>query len=167
MPPFDHTQLRPVLRCAADCPFRPPPALRRSAQHASSDLPAITEDLFRLLGALEALCEDRIARGIEREHAAQIQAQLRYRMTRLVRRRVEGAAGAVLFAYTDRMNSNSNERGTSSEGLEDRREEMGRVGWALHACVWAPALEGRACVPGCMRAHARLARARPGWGTAG
>lgn len=161
MPPFDHTQPRPVLCCAADCPFRPPPALRRSAQHVSSDLPAITEDLFRLLGALEALCEDRIARGIEREHAAQIQAQLRYRMTRLVRRRVEGAAGAVIFAYNDRMNSN--ERGKSSEGLEERREEMERVGWALHACVWAAALEGRACVVGCMHAHAGLTRARLGW----
>ena len=42
------------------------------------------EALFQLLERLELLCEDRMQRGIEVEQAAQVQAILRYRLTRLV-----------------------------------------------------------------------------------
>ncbi len=48
------------------------------------ELPGLVEALFQLLERLELLCEERMQRGIEAEQAAQVQAILRYRLTRLV-----------------------------------------------------------------------------------
>jgi hypothetical protein len=78
----------PASQTACPRPLPPPhPALHladcRSAPRPS-ELPRQAEALFQLLDGLEQLCEDRIARGLEREPAAQVQAILRYRLTRLV-----------------------------------------------------------------------------------
>ncbi|GAB4823567.1 hypothetical protein N2152v2_010613 [Parachlorella kessleri] len=55
-----------------------------SAGGGDVELPGLVEALFQLLERLELLCEERMQRGIEAEQAAQVQAILRYRLTRLV-----------------------------------------------------------------------------------